>query len=591
MTFRRLGFTVLLAVALPATLVGQVRAPGSIANRAPEKDAAHVMITSFKTSERMRAGTAPDKILSYQAADEMRKKVNEAFPSRQLYVIPVDRINANLGPSNFPIAEGLELADARALASITRADEFIAGSATKTATGYKVEADLILTRDVNARQPLGVGEAPKLGDAVNLLVKEYREARKQLDGEKKCVNAAREQKWTEAVQFANAAITAYPNATLARACLLNALYASKAPTTDVTKVAKALVAIDSRSNTGLRFILDAYDKAGPSMSDSLVLTLLTMMRNDPKNTDFQAEAIKRIAAATNPGIARPIIDSAVAQNPNDTELLRLRWQILYATKDYKAMFEQGNELVRLDTAFADTTYFTRTANAYQLDSAWQQAAATLAQGTTKFPTNAFLVGFEAQMLQKSGQLQQALDKLHKAEADKVAVPDAGTIELQILRDMKAPSAQLVLRAKELIARGDTTTNIRQSLLNELQTQVKFGTDLMKTDAAAAIDSLNATITAFKESDPLAKNPLQKAQIAFLSGMANTTLASIKAQQAGASKSCQLAKAARVNATAAMTSLPQGAAFAPPATVNAALANAMQIDSYAEQLMKSFPACK
>ena len=517
--------TAVATVLVPASLVAQSR-PGSGSNRMPDKDAAQVMITSFKSSEHAPRGTAPEKVLGYQAAEEMRKRVDGAFPSKQLFVIPVERLNLNLEASNFSTTDGLDLHDAKALASISRADEFIAGTVAKTASGFKVDADLVLTRDINARQPLGVVEAPKLSDAI-----------------------------------------------------------------DGTKVAKDLVAIDPRSNTALNYIMEAYDKAGPSMSDSLVLTLLKMMQNDPKNSDLVFGAIQRIASATNPGIARPIIDSAIVQNPGDPDLLKLRWQILYAMKDYTEMFAQGKELIRFDTAFADTTYFVRTANAYVLDSAWKDAAATLEEGTAKFPTNAFLVGFEVQMLQKAGEPQKALDKLRKASAAKVAVPDGGTIEIQIMRSMNAPSGQIVARAKELITAGDTTTNVRQSLLNELQTQMKVGTDLVKTNAAAAVDSLNVVLGGLKDSESIARPGQQKAQVAFLSGMINTTLASVKAQQAAAAKSCQLARDARANATAAMTYLPQGAEFAPAATVQTALGNAIQIDGYAEQLMKSIPNCK
>ncbi|MGV3709802.1 MAG: hypothetical protein ACO1Q7_13290, partial [Gemmatimonas sp.] len=259
MTLRRLGLVTVAAVAVPGALSAQIARPiGSMQNRAPDKNASQIMITAFKTNDTVKG----EKGTGAMAAEEMRRKVDGSFPFKQVYVIPVDRINPNLEASGFSTTEALESHDARQLAVALRADEYIAGVANKSATGYRATADLVLTRDVAARQPLGVGEAPKLGDALNLLVKEMKEARKQLDGEKKCVASVRDQKYTEAIAFAKEGVTAYPNATLARACLLNALYLNKAADAEVVTVAKELSAIDPRSNTALKFVADAYRKAG-----------------------------------------------------------------------------------------------------------------------------------------------------------------------------------------------------------------------------------------------------------------------------------------------------------------------------------------
>jgi len=591
MTIRRLGVAAVVLAALPALLAAQAQKLGSLSNRAPDKDASQLMITSFKVLDKSE-NNKKEKGLAYLAGEEMRKRVDDAFSPKLVWVIPVERLNQQLDASNFPTTEGLAIHDAKALGGIIRADEFIQGTAVKTATGVRVDADLVLTRDIAARQPLGFYEAPKLGDAIAGLVKELKDARKQLDGEKKCMSAARDQKWDVAIQFANAGIAAYPKSTLARACLLNVLYSSKAPIADVVKVAKELAAIDPRSTTALKFVAQGFREGGAEKSDSLVMTLLSWMQADPTNTQLQVDAIREIADAKNPGIARPIIDSAVVQNPGDSELLSLRWKILGAVKDYKAMREAGLELIGLDTAYADTTYYSTTANVYAIDSMFKEAAAAAAEGVKKFPTDAYLTGYEIQMLQKAGELPVALEKLNKAMASKVSVPNAGALKLVILQQMKAPSAQIVAVAKELIAAGDTTGNVRQIVLNELQALVVLGSGaLVQTDAAAAIDSLNVALVSLKEAETsLAKTPLQKSQVAYLTGAANLQIAVIKSQQSAATKNCQLAKDARANVMAALISLPGGPAFA-QAAVSQSFQRASQTDTYLGQLMSSFPNCK
>ena len=585
----RLGFTAAVAViAIPASLSAQLRPLGSMANRAPDKDASQVMITSFKTTEKPAPGKSPESGLAYVASEEMRRKVDGAFSPKQIWVIPVERINPNLVASAFSTTDALEPHDAKQLAVQIRADEYIAGTANKAGAGFKVEADLVLTRDINARQPLGSAEAPKLGDALNLLVKEYKEARKQLDGEKKCVNAVRDQKYAEAITFANAGITAYAKSTLARACLLNALYLSKAPTDEIVKVAKELSALDARSNTALRFVADAYRKGGPEKSDSLVMTLSRMMQNDSKNTTMVREAIEEIAGAKNPGIARPIIDSAVVQNPGDPELLRLRWKILGAVKDYKEMRAQGLELIRLDTSFADTTYYSTTANAYAQDSMFQQAASAAAEGVKKFPNDAYLVGFEIQLLQKAGQLQQAYDKLNNAMAAKIAVPNAGAQKISLLVAL-GKNDEILPVARELIAAGDTTASTRQFVINLANTKFAASQALMKTDAAGADAGFTQALGMLAFADSVATQA-QKPQVAFLKGATSVLLANLKAAASQPSKSCELAKAAKGLTTDAMIALPRGGGSASKATMDQLMGMAIQLDTQLVQLINSY-ACK
>lgn len=586
MTLRRLGLTAVGAMAVPALLSAQSGFSRSQANSAPDKDATQIMITSFKTADRAE-NEKKEKGIGYMASDEMRRKVDAAFGTKQVYVVPVERINPQLQASQFSTTEGLEAHDAKQLAVMLRAEEFVMGTAERTPTGYKVTADMVLSRDLSARQPLGVGEAPKLGDAVSILVREMKEARKQSDGEKKCTNAARDGKFAEAKGFAEAAIVAYPKATLARMCLLAVLSRSKAPQGEIAKVARELATLDPRSNVALAYLADTY--RAKKESDSLVVVLTNMLRNEPKNAELQVQVVREIADSKNPAIARPIIDSAVVLNPGDPELLKLRWQILRAIKDYKAMLEQGEELVRLDTSFADTTYFMRTADAYSADSAWQKAAETAAKGYAKFPSNAFLAGYEIQMLQKAGQPQQALDKLDKALAGKVAVANAGTQRLLLLNELNKPAEEIVAAARSLIAAGDTSANVGQVIVVQGNKQFSAGQKLMATDAVKAQETLVSALTILTYADTAAKKD-QKPLISFLKGATNVMLAQVKAQAAQPTKSCQLTKEAQGHVTEAMINLPQGGASAAKATMDQLMGAAMQLDTNLGQMAKAY-ACK
>ena len=152
-------------------------------NRVPDPNAARMLVAVFKASE---------KGLGVQAADAVRSRMNSEFPFKQVYVLPKTDINATLEASGFPIADALEAHDQRALATLLRADEYVTGTVTKTATGVKVEANLVLARDNALVQPIGSYDVKSVGDAAGAISKELKEARKQLDAEKKCINSARE---------------------------------------------------------------------------------------------------------------------------------------------------------------------------------------------------------------------------------------------------------------------------------------------------------------------------------------------------------------------------------------------------------------
>lgn len=586
MTLRRLGLTAVGAMAVPALLSAQSGFSVSQANRAPDKDATQIMITSFKTLDKAE-NDKKEKGIAYLASDEMRRKVDGAFPPKQVYVVPVERINPQLIASQFSTTEGLEAHDAKQLAVMLRADEFIMGTAERTPGGFKVTADMVLSRDLSARQPLGVGEAPKLGDAVGMLVKEMKEARKQTDGEKKCTNAARDGKYAEAIAFAQGAIVAYPKATLARMCLISAMTRAKSPPDEIAKVARELVNLDSRSNVGLLYLADVYRTK--KLDDSLVVVLTNLLRNDPKNAELTVKVIGEIASMKNAAMARPIIDSAVVLNPGDPDLLKMRWQILAAVKDYKEMMLAGTELVRLDTAFADTTYFQRTAATLAADSQFQKAAEYAAQGVAKFPTNGALTTLEIQLLQKAGQPQQALDKLDKAVASKVAVTEQGTQRLLLMRELNKPPEEIVAAARSLIAAGDTSANVTQIIVAQGGIQFAAGQKLMSTDAPKAIETFSSGLSILAYADSVAKKD-QKPNIAFLKGAINALTGSLKTNQAQASRSCPLTKEAQGNVTEAMINLPQGGASAAKATMDQLMGIAMQLDTTLKQMTAAY-TCK
>jgi len=527
------------------------------------------MVSVFKAGE---------KGLGVQAADAVRSRMTSEFPFKQVYVLPKQDINATLEASGFPTTDALQPHDARALANLLRADEYVTGTATKTAGGYKVEGALVLARDNALVQPLGTYDAPNVNAAAAMVSKELKEARKQLEFEKKCVNSARDNKLDAAAVFAKEGIVAYPKATLARICLANVMVTQKASNDEILKLAQEIVALDPRSRPGLAILANAFRTA--NQPDSAVLTLTKLLATDPSNPRLQKDVVDAIAVLANPAIARPVIDDAVAMNPGDPELLGLRWKILLAVKDYKAAFEQGEELVKLDTSFADTTYFSRTAAAFAADSQHQKSAEFAAKGLVKFPNHPSLTYQQIIALRAAGQGQQSLEALNKAMAAKIPVENGAFLRLTLLKDLNR-NDEIVPAARELIAAGDTSTIIRQMIVGIGQQQ---GNAAAKSKVAAEFETAIKTLL-YADSVSTGQT---KQQAGFLLGSNYVQLANLKYQESAATKSCPPARDAKNFVVEAQIQLPKGGALYADA-MRQLMGIAMQLDTGADQLIKAY--CK
>ena len=569
-----LGMVMGIAIAVPSILLAQggFLQPGQ--NRVPDPNAKRVLITVFKSN----AATVQERTMGVQAADALRSHITSDFPFKQVYVLPRTDIEQYLTASGFSTTDALAPHDARALAGLVRADEYLTGTVTRIPTGFRIEAFLVLARDNALIQPLGTYEGKNLGDATNGVSKELKEARKQLDFEQKCVNSARDKKFDAALAFAKEGVTAYPKSTLARICQLNVMIEQKASNDQVMALAKEIVRLHPQNRPGLARLADAYREG--KMQDSAVVTLLALLATDPANPRLQKDVVEAVASLANPKVARPVIDTAVAMNPGEPDLLRLRWLILLAVRDFKEAHTQGEELVRLDTSFADTTFFIKEATAYQNDSLYAKAAEMAARGLQKFVGQPSLTYMQIVALKQAGQNQQALEALDKAKAAKISVENSGYIRMQLLTDLNRIE-EILPAAKELIAAGDTSTNLRLQVLKQGDDKRKSA---QKNNSAEEYDQ---AIAILMYADSVSKGQT-KAQAGFLLGATYVTYGQLKLNNANATKNCQLAKDSKNMFGDAQIMLPRGGATYVDA-MRQLMGAVVQLDPEADKAIKAL--CK
>ncbi|MFL5604878.1 MAG: hypothetical protein ACJ8AD_00395 [Gemmatimonadaceae bacterium] len=537
------GFAAAFAVsAIPSVASAQRQ-------QAPGPDTKRVLVTAFRGD--VEGGV--------RTADETRGRIASEFNIRQLMPTSKKDIETTLVQSGYRPDSALSPNDIRELARLVRADEIIDGTVTKTPTGYRINARFFLPRDVFLTQPLLSADNANLGDVAKQIVSEYDQARKQLQANQECENNIRDKKIDAAIASARKGIAAYPKATIARLCLASAFQSWKTtadstkPWADsVLKVTKEVIALDPRSKIAYTLAYDAY-KAKNDSTNSLQ-SLVGMMNSDPTNTTLREQVIAELVQSGKADIAVPTARQLRADNPGDPQYARLYWLVLRAAKNYKESIPAGIEFVGLDTAAADSGYFTRQAFDAAADSNYAKAVEFASLGSAKFPRNATLLVIRAQNERKAGQLPAAKASLDKALAIDPKVPGAPLLLMQIDYDLGAVDDAVKVGKADVAADASNKDRDAGFLLSLGQQAYKAGV------ASKKPEDFKKAVALLKGSDEI--NPSDNA--AFLTAVSGFSLAQNYGTTLQSTKTCADAKEGQDAALLVNTYMPRGGKVNPDA---------------------------
>ncbi|MBW7935301.1 MAG: hypothetical protein H3C62_17175, partial [Gemmatimonadaceae bacterium] len=427
----RLG-TVRTTFAATVLLLGATPVVEAQATRTPNPNAPRLVVGTLRSN---------DKKLSVQASEELRNRLSSDIPFRALTVISSADYKQVVEQSGYPYDEALSPGDLASLAKLLRTDEFVEGTVEQTPTGFVIKVELVLTRDGDLSQPLPPAEGDKLGRAASVLSKSLQEARKQLDGEKKCNSLGRDGKAGEAIVAARAGVAAYPQAVLARLCELNVRIGFKQPADSLIPIAEQIMAIDPKSKYALTALAGAYKDKGDNAK--YVGVLQKLLASDPTNTRLVEDVVNALAASGEWDLAKPVVAQAVKDNPGDVRLMKLAFVVFMSAKDFKTGLPLGEEMIKIDTSAADSAYFVKVIGAYDADSNFTKAAETAGQAVAKFPRNTFFLGMLGQEQLKSGQQAQAITTFHRILAIDPKTPNTHLLIARTFDEMKMPDSALV----------------------------------------------------------------------------------------------------------------------------------------------------
>lgn len=507
--------------------------------------AAPLFAQSQKTGERVMIPTlqSSDKELGVQAAEAIRNQLTKQTNIRDLVVVPKNDINGSLQSSGYSTTEALAPGDAKALATLVRAPQYLEGSVTKTPTGYKIDSRLIISRDMTKGQVLPSATAAKLDDAAGQVAKAIKEARKQLPAEEQCHNNVAQGKYQEAVNSARQGLNSNPNANILAACLAEAYNALKMPDS-VIAVSERLRANDPKNIPALRMLAETYATKNDTTKRLQVLSALAAA--DPTNIRLIQDVVADMARLNKPDMAVPLMRDLLQNNPGDPQLLNLAWLVYLNAKDYEGAINVGTEMVRVDTAQATADYYSRLAAAYMQINQPQKASEAAALGARKFPNDPSLALFSIQSLYKAGQLPQALEAAKRAVAANPKNGPAYFLLAQIQGDMKLYDdlATTLTNAKNNGADPGALSQIA----------LKAGSDAYKVGVASKeIADYQRAIRFLQLSDSFQSSVDAK----FLIGASAFSVGQTATNLANDRKSCELARTAREAFNLASMNLPAG----------------------------------
>jgi tetratricopeptide (TPR) repeat protein len=486
---------------------------------------------------------SPDKELGVQAAEAIRSQLQKQTNIRDLVVVPKADINNSLQSSGYSTTEALAPGDAKALATLVRAPQYLEGTVAKTPTGYKIDSRMIISRDMNKAQVLPSAQSAKLDDAASQVARAIQDARRQLPAEETCHNDVAQGKYQDAVAAARKGLVGYPNANILSACLAEA-YNTLKMSDSVVAVGERIRASDPRNTPALRMLAETY--RAKNDTTKLLDVLGALAAADPTNIRLIQDVVAEFAKMGHGQQAIPLMRDLLQNNPGDPALLNLAWLVYLNAKDYQGAIDVGNEMVRVDTAAATADYYTRLAAAYGALNQPQKATEAAARGAKKFPNDAHLLLITANSLYKAGQLQQAVDVAKKAIAADPKNPP-GYFLLATIQGALNQYDDVINTLNQARTAGADPSGLSQIALQQGSNAFKLGQQSKdRVDFQRAIRFLQL-------SDQLQSS----ADAKFLLGASAFSLGQSAVNDANDKKSCDLARMARDAFNLASINLPAG----------------------------------
>ena len=486
-TVRRRTLLALLFACAASTLEAQ--------RRRPEFTQQFVLVSNFW----VEGVTTPsrdknDLKFGREAGDQVRDRLEDLVNKRETKIISGYDLREAMVRAGYSGDDPYDLDIVRQQGEVFRADEIVIGTAKRLPNNQvRLDAQLVLYRDIRMRQPIPAVIATDLDRAAAALARRVHEARVQLAHQRRCENSLRDGQGTRAVQHARAGITAYPGGVLARTCLIWALRAMSASATQVLEESNALLELDPGAFHAIEAAASSLDSL--KRRDEAATMWLRLYATDTTNLELAERVVWSLAEGHNSRRAEPLIVKLSDANPSHMRLLRQKWRIANDNRNWALAVNAGERLLTSDPeAATDSIFFQRLATAYRANgqpfkameivargvSAFpgdprmyaiytqfvkEETDSVLPRGLTLFPNNAALLALNAKELRARGQLAEALDASKRAVELDSTITQGRLLIAQAEMELGRPDSALVTLALAISA-GEDRNAIAQFALSK-----------------------------------------------------------------------------------------------------------------------------
>ena len=526
------------------------------------------MVPTFKSQERG---------VGLQAAEAIRERMGQDFQLKTLWIVPKSDIMTTLVNSGYSTTEALSSNDARALAQLLRAEEYVEGNVEKTGTGYRVTANLMLVRPDGMVQPLPPVDVAKVSDAAKGISNAVEAARKQIDPTKKCIDLYRAKKYPEAIAEAKKGIAAYPNAVMPRVCIAEAYNDQKLGADSMIAISEQILKIHKDNKRALAFAADPTPRRRWRTSRSRrsrvsSRSIPTTRGCRPRSSTFSPQVARRRSRcrlSTTPSRTTPATRRCASPMARPLRGEGHQGRARHRRRDGEARHGVGRH-----------TFFIRQAAAYAADSQFKKASETLARGRQKFPNNMSISATYVQLLIQTGQTAQAIEVAKGILKDNPKIRGIWLPIAKAQSDAGAPPDTVMASLRSAIAAGDSAGLVATYATGLGQAEQKKAAAANPKD----IDGLRRALTYLQFSDSVQKS----AAAAFLQGATHLQKGQALLEQARDKKSCDMAKEATQDFTDAQIFISRGAAeFRDQA--GQLMSALQQLSPYGDQMVKAL--CK
>ena len=508
-----------------------------------------MLVSPFKSADRK---------LGNKVADEIRGRVDKSASKRELDVIDEKSMTTALFNAGFPPEMVPDLSQVRTLSRYLRADEYLMGTVDKTPAGIRVNARLILARDVRMQQPLPEVVDPDPDRAAARVAGAVTEARRQLAPQRRCENAMREGRSNQAIDAAREGVRLYARSTLARRCLLAGYLAVGTGADTVLAVVNEILRVDSGSFYALEGAARAYDVL--KNKDRAAEMWLRLQRTDTTDIELGERVVAALLYDGNSLKAEPLIARLSDAMPDHLGLMRLRWQVLFTNKSWKEASRVGGILLATDSiSMKDSVFFLRLATAHKsngdavraveiaarglqlfpkdprLFSTYVQfvrgeAVEGLTRGLEAFPQNAEFKVMQSQDLKVRGKAEESVDAMRAALALDSTI-EHGHIQLARAQAELGQNDSAYVTLKRALAVGEDSALIAQFALSRGNQLYRAASSTkMRPDYMLALRFLTL-------ADSVRNSPQAK----LLMGVTAFSVAHSAATEAPKTKDCELSR--------------------------------------------------